>query len=122
MFKRVRWLSIGAAVGLGGSVWAQRRVRRTVDRYLPDEVVARAGARARDLRSDVRDALDEGVLAMRAREEELRAQVQGAAPPGRSVGSVPTDGSEIIDVDERRRRPPVAEVPELPIGRRRRAR
>ena len=69
----------------------------------PTEVVARAGARARDLRSDVRDALDEGVLlAMRAREEELRAQVQGAAPPGRPSGG----GADRRFRDHRRRRRP----------------
>jgi hypothetical protein len=112
MFKRVRWMSIGAAVGLGGSVWAQRRVRRAVDRYLPEQVVSSAGQRARNLRSDVRDALTEGRLAMRDREEELRAQVEGrspAAPPlaaGRPVQALPSaaDGRPggVIDVDERR--------------------
>lgn len=80
MFKRIRWMSVGAAVGFGGSVWAQRRVRQTVARYLPEQVGSEAFQRVRDLRDDVLDALDEGRDAMRSHEAELRAQL-GVPPP-----------------------------------------
>jgi len=83
MFKRIRWMSVGAAVGLGGSVWAQRRVRRTVERFLPDQVGSEVAQRARHLRNDVLDAIEEGRVAMQAREAELRAQLGVASPPAR---------------------------------------
>lgn len=71
---------MGAAVGFGGSVWAQRRVKRTVERYLPDRMGADVAQRARYLAADVRDALDEGRDAMRAREEELRRHLGVTGP------------------------------------------
>lgn len=66
---------MGAAAGLGGSLWAQRRLRRTVGRYLPERVGSELTRKARYLRDDVRDALDEGRSAMRTREHELRQQL-----------------------------------------------
>ena len=75
MFKRARWLTAGAAVGFGGSVWLQRRLRSAVSRYLPDEVAERAGARATRARTDLREAIDEGRTAMRQREQELRSRL-----------------------------------------------
>ncbi|MDQ2727657.1 MAG: hypothetical protein M3Y91_07305 [Actinomycetota bacterium] len=87
MFKRFRWISMGAAVGFGGSVWAQRRVKRTMERYLPERMSADVIQRARYLADDVRGALDEGREAMRAREDELRRQLNVAGPdrPGGQV-------------------------------------
>ncbi len=76
---------MGAAVGFGGSVWAQRRVKRTVERYLPERMNADVVQRARYLADDVREALDEGREAMRVREEELRRQL-GTGGPGRPAG------------------------------------
>jgi hypothetical protein len=73
MLKRVRWLGAGAAVGFGGAVWAQRKLRTAANRYRPVEVAGAAAARARD-------ALEEGRAAMREREAELR----GAAGSRRS--------------------------------------
>ena len=61
MFKRLFWLTVGAAAGFTGSVWLQRRVRHTVDRFAPENVQA-----------DVKAAVAEGRAAMRARERELR--------------------------------------------------
>ncbi|MDQ6783854.1 MAG: hypothetical protein M3063_10500 [Actinomycetota bacterium] len=81
MFKRARWLSMGAAVGFGGSIWAQRRVRRTVERCLPEHLGADVAQRARYLADDVLEALDEGRAAMRQREEELRRQLGVHGPP-----------------------------------------
>jgi hypothetical protein len=79
---------MGAAVGFGGTVWAQRRVKRRVVRFLPDRMSADVVQRARYLAEDVRIALDEGREAMRAREEELRRQLgaPGAARASAELG------------------------------------
>ena len=65
MFKRLRWLTTGAAVGFGGAVWLQRKVKTAADRYRPAGVAGAAAARAKD-------AFEEGRSAMREREAELR--------------------------------------------------
>ncbi len=74
MFKRVIWMGTGAALGAGSAFWAKRKVVRTLERYLPDELARRAGASARTVGRTVRVAASEGRTAMREREAELRAQ------------------------------------------------
>ena len=61
MFKRLFWLIVGAAAGFTGSYWIQQRVKRTVDRFAPD-----------NLQADAKAAVVEGRTAARAREAELR--------------------------------------------------
>ena len=73
MFKRLRWLGTGMAMGLGGSVWLQRKMKSAASRYRPAGVAVAAASRARD-------ALEEGRVAMREREAELR----GSAGKSRS--------------------------------------
>ncbi len=65
MLKRLRWLATGAAVGFGGSLWLQRKLKTAATRYRPAGVAGAAAARARD-------ALEEGRVAMKERETELR--------------------------------------------------
>lgn len=65
MLKRIRWLTTGAAVGFGGSLWVQRKLRTAASRYRPAGVAGAAASRARE-------ALEEGRTAMRDREAELR--------------------------------------------------
>ena len=74
MLKRVRWLVTGAAVGFGGSVWLQRKVRTAAERWRPAGVAGAAATRARD-------ALEEGRAAMREREAELRGNSSGRRSP-----------------------------------------
>ena len=69
MFKRVRWMTTGAAVGFGASVWLQKKIKTAADQYKPVAVAGAAASRARD-------ALQEGRTAMRRREEELRGQTR----------------------------------------------
>lgn len=71
MFKRLFWLVVGFALGLGSSWAVTRRLRRIAARYAPAEVVDRWG-------SSLRAAVAEGRDAMRAREAELKA----GFPPG----------------------------------------
>jgi hypothetical protein len=81
VLKRVRWVTAGAALGFGSSVWLQRRLKAAVDRYLPEQVGHRATDRARAVTADLRAALAEGRTAMRERERELRAHLEPAASP-----------------------------------------
>ncbi|MBI2709958.1 MAG: hypothetical protein HYX34_09720 [Actinobacteria bacterium] len=73
MLKRTVWFTTGAAVGLGSSMWVQRRVKRAARRLLPEQVAAGVGTTVRRTVADVRAAAVEGRDAMRAREAELRA-------------------------------------------------
>ncbi len=86
MFKRVRWMGVGAAAGAAATVWAERRLRRQVERFLPAQVRAGLSARVRAAGSDVREAIEEGREAMAQREAELRAQL-GPSPlaPSRAL-------------------------------------
>jgi hypothetical protein len=67
MLKRVRWMTTGAAVGFGASVWLQRKLKTAADQYRPAAVAEAAAARAKG-------ALEEGRQAMRRREAELRGE------------------------------------------------
>lgn len=78
MFKRIRWMTVGAGLGVTGSVWARRRVLRLLRSYTPPEVASRAAASARN---EWRAALAEGREAMRQREAELRSGVDRRAWP-----------------------------------------
>jgi hypothetical protein len=77
--KRTFWLVTGAAIGAGSSLWAERRVRRTVQqaaaRLQPDALVVEVGRSARQAAGGagdrLRDALTSGREEMMRREEEL---------------------------------------------------
>ncbi len=73
MFKRVRWMTTGAAVGFGSALWLQRKVKTAANRYRPVEVAGAAASRAKD-------AFEEGRAAMREREAELRGSAGGRRP------------------------------------------
>jgi hypothetical protein len=75
MFKRLRWLTTGFALGVLTSCLAALRVRRTLRSYTPPQVVDRLGASASNVRRDVNAAFGAGRDAMRLREAELRAEV-----------------------------------------------
>ncbi|MHB8670697.1 MAG: hypothetical protein ACYDAD_09095 [Acidimicrobiales bacterium] len=75
MLRRLFWLSLGAALGLGSAFWVMRFVRSTIDRYTPERLSADLDQAVRRMRRDLRSALAEGRDAMREREEELRAEL-----------------------------------------------
>ena len=79
MLKRVVWWTTGAAMGFGSSVWVQRKVRRTVQQYTPDVVQQRVQQSARSIGPTVKAAVGEGRAAMRERERQLEAEVDGRA-------------------------------------------
>ncbi len=77
MLKRVRWVGAGMALGVGTSLWAQRKVKLVMARYGPSGVGSMAVTKAKDWPGQVRAALREGRVAMREREAELRAGTSG---------------------------------------------
>ena len=76
MFKRLFWLTVGLAIGLGTSFWVMRTVRRTVERLTPERLADDVVAGARLVGGELKAALEEGRTAMREREAELRAEIE----------------------------------------------
>lgn len=72
MFKRLRWLVTGAGIGLGTSLWLQRKVKRTAARYSPQRFSGELTRTVKGISGDVRAAVTEGREAMREREAALR--------------------------------------------------
>ena len=85
MPKRTFWLATGVAIGAGSSLWAERKVRRSVHeataRLQPDAVVLEVGRSARLVADSagtrVRDAVASGRHEMQRREEELWSELAG---------------------------------------------
>lgn len=87
MFKRLFWLVVGAGFGFGVSFWLMRFVKEAAARYTPERLSSDLAGAVRQLGSDIRAAVSEGREAMREREAELRAQLDGnAAGTERRVG------------------------------------
>ncbi len=98
MPKRTFWLVTGAAVGAGSSLWAERKVRRSVQqvvaRLQPDALVAEVGRSVHHAAGSaggrVRDAVSTGRDEMQRREQELWVELaaQGvvAVPGDRAAG------------------------------------
>jgi hypothetical protein len=102
MPKRTFWLVTGVAMGAGTSLWAERRLRRSVQqaaaRLQPDTLVAEMGRSARRAAESagerMRDALTSGRDEMQRREEELWADLAAGGTDrdtvvGRTTGSAP---------------------------------
>lgn len=88
--KRIFWSGVGYAAGISTSVYVQRRVRRAVEHYTPEQVRRDVGEksrrvvdRARDVVIDLREAAADGAETMRTREQELRHEF-APEPPARS--------------------------------------
>jgi hypothetical protein len=119
MPKRTFWLVTGAVIGAGSSLWAERKVRRTVEqataKLQPDALVAEVGRSARQVAGSaadrVRDAVSAGRDEMQRREEELWADLaaQGVetAPPVAAptatapTATAPTATSDLSPGDQR---------------------
>lgn len=71
MFKRLFWLVVGFALGLGSSWAVTRRLRRIAQRLAPPDVVERWS-------DNVRSAAAVGKSAMRTREVELKSSFDRA--------------------------------------------
>jgi hypothetical protein len=96
VFKRLFWLLMGAGFGFGVSFWFMRWVRDAVARYTPERVSSDLAGAARQLGNDLKAAVAEGRKAMREREQELRAKLDGrrgtgatATPPTHTPATPP---------------------------------
>lgn len=81
MFKRLRWITLGALAGASGSIWVQRKVRGAVDRMVPQQVASRLQQRVGQVRADLEASVREGREAMEARDAELRARLPDGVTP-----------------------------------------
>jgi hypothetical protein len=76
MFKRATWLTVGFGLGVGTTVAAAYEVRKRVERYQPRAVATRMTDSVAESLTAFRDqlsaAVDEGRVAAREREAELR--------------------------------------------------
>lgn len=81
MFRRLFWLLVGAGFGFGVSFWLMRFVKQTVERYSPERVSDDLASAVRSFGQDLRAAVVEGRMAMREREEELRAAAETRSRP-----------------------------------------
>lgn len=80
MFKRVRWVSVGAVAGAAATVWSQRKVRDQIDQ-LQQKVTAQHALdltkdRLVELRDTVTAAVRDGRAAQHDAERELRGTVE----------------------------------------------
>ncbi len=76
--KRIFWTGVGYSLGIGSSLFVQRRVKRTVERYAPSEMRSNVVDRGREIvqRSrtravEVKEAAREGAEVMRQVERDL---------------------------------------------------
>lgn len=86
MMKRVTWFMGGAVAGVAGASIAKKKVKQAATHLAPRNVVHSATGR-------VRDAFGEGRRAMRAKETELRARLEGRAT---SLADDLDDGDEVL--------------------------
>jgi hypothetical protein len=75
VFKRLFWLTVGISVGVYGVLRTQRSLRRRAGRLRPESMATEVTTALRELRVDLRKAIDEGRSAMSLREAELREQL-----------------------------------------------
>ncbi|MGZ4701515.1 MAG: hypothetical protein ACXV98_09910 [Ilumatobacteraceae bacterium] len=70
MIKRFTWFVSGAVAGVAGAGIAKRKFKQAATHFTPKNV-------AQGITARVRDSVAEGRTAMRAREAELRARLDG---------------------------------------------
>jgi hypothetical protein len=91
MMRRPIWLAAGVALGVGGTLWAEQRVRRAARqaaaRFAPTHVAAGARQSVLQMGDRVRSAVDAGREARAAREAELwdELEARNGPPPVREV-------------------------------------
>ncbi len=95
MFKLIRrflWLFTGVGLGAGLTLRIQRGIQRRVQRVLaalrPGSLADRALSGARDVGTGTRAAVREGRRAMRAREAELRTELDRRRSSALDAGTV----------------------------------
>jgi hypothetical protein len=89
VLKRTFWTAVGYGAGIGSSIYVQKRVRRTVERYTPEHVRdqaslsgQRALAGAKQVGRTVAEAVREGRSTMVETEAELQREFPQPVAPG----------------------------------------
>jgi hypothetical protein len=90
MMRRATWFVAGAAAGAVGASWTRRKLKAVATQLAPANVARGAAGRARARGHDLVEAVKEGRVAMRAKEDELRAGRDGeavapTAPPAQII-------------------------------------
>ncbi|MDX6534803.1 MAG: hypothetical protein QOF68_2547 [Gaiellales bacterium] len=86
MIKRMTWFVGGAVAGVAGVGMAKRKMKQAATHLTPKSIVHKVTGR-------VHDAFAEGRKAMRSRELELRARLDGNAA---SLADDLDDGDEVL--------------------------
>lgn len=73
MITRATWFVAGAAAGVVGATYTRRKVKAVAEQMAPANVAKSVAVRARSRGQDLVEAVKEGRLAMRAKEDQLRA-------------------------------------------------
>jgi hypothetical protein len=79
--KRVTWFVGGVAAGAAGASYASRKMKSAATALAPSNVARKAADGVKSQVDRVRDAVHDGVDAMRAKEAELRARREGRIEP-----------------------------------------
>jgi hypothetical protein len=77
--KRAFWLAAGLGAGVAGAILVSRWMRRQRERFSPANIGAQVSEGLRDLGELFREAVAEARVAVRAREEEIWADVEAEA-------------------------------------------
>ena len=77
MIKRLIWFVSGVVAGIGGVLFAGKRVKRSVTSFTPIKVAHRVTQTTRSRLNSVGDAFREGRDAMRDKEFEMKAKRDG---------------------------------------------
>lgn len=86
MMKRLTWFVGGAVAGVAGASMAKKKAKAVVVEYAPVNVAKKTGDR-------VREAVAEGRRAMKSKEAELRARLEGRAL---NLGEHLDDGDAVL--------------------------
>ena len=81
MITRATWFVAGAAAGAVGATYTRRKVKAAAEQMAPVNVAKSVAGRARSRGHDLIEAVKEGRLAMRAKEDQLRAGRDAEALP-----------------------------------------
>jgi hypothetical protein len=95
VFKRLRWLTLGALAGVSGSIWVQRRLHQAIERVTPQQLGHQVRRRVGRVSDDLRASVREGRTAMAEREAELRARLPDGVTP--LPGALSSGRGRVID-------------------------
>jgi hypothetical protein len=123
MITRATWFVAGAAAGAVGAAYTRRKVKAVAEQMTPVRVAQNVAGRTRARGRDLVEAVKEGRMAMRAKEDELRAE-RDPGPAALAEGPAQIIVlSDLRQLEQLTRSTREAKIPaEHPAGRRRRSR